>query len=242
MLQALVSDPADGQLVNIKINDIIFIESVNRIITYHHKNGKVYKAPQRLEDFEKSIILKYMKLFRLDHRNFVKISAIKNYNKNDGIVYLNNDYKNTNNKTFAHVAEKNSAFLDLSLGLVEESREMFALVIKEEDKDLININIDDCLKIESVNRIITYHHRNGCIYSTPQKMRDFSTSHALKELGIVRLDHRNLVNLNYIRSYDVQEGLVYFEKDAKPCSKNAHVAAKNRSFLKAHLELNNEKL
>ena len=231
-LLTLVYDPDEnGQLTNLKFNDILFIESVNRIITYHHKNGKIYTAPHRLEDFEKSIALKKMRLFRLDHRNFVKLTAIKTYDKKNGIVQFNTD-----NNTFAHIAEKNSAFLNLSLGNIEETAALFALVIKE-DKELININIEDCFKIESVNRIVTYHHLNGCIYSAPQKLRDFSFSRVLSSLGIVRLDHRNFVNLNFISFYDVQEGVVYFEKEPKLYSKRAHVAAKNRSFIETHLEL-----
>ncbi|MET1174374.1 hypothetical protein [Paenibacillus amylolyticus] len=237
-LLALVYDPeVTGQLTNINVNDTLYIESVNRIITYHHKNGKTYKAPQRLEDFEKSSILRYMKLVRLDHRNFIKVSAIHKFDRVTGMVYF---FEDLNFGPLGHVAEKNREFLDLSLNLDHEPLEMYALVLNEEETELMNINIDDCLMIESVNRIITFHHKNGKTYHTPQKMREFSKSLILRKLGIVRLDHRNYVHLTYIKRFDVKNGLVYFEEDPKPFSKKAHVAGKYRSFLEMEMELMEE--
>ncbi|NUU74642.1 hypothetical protein [Paenibacillus xylanilyticus] len=240
-LLALVYDPdQNGQLTNIRMDDTLYIESVNRTITFHHINGKAYKSPQRLEDFDKSTFLKYMKLIRLDHRNFIKVSAIRHFVKETGTVYFDDDPNDSS--LIGHVAERNREFLDLTLQTKDEPLELYALVIDEIQNELININIDDCLLIETVNRIITFHHKNGTTYQAPQKMKDFSNSRFLKKNRMLRLDHRNYIQLTYIRVFDIKNGLVYFEEKPKPWSKKAHVAGKNRAFLEMQLQMSDEDL
>ncbi|WP_235533334.1 LytTR family transcriptional regulator DNA-binding domain-containing protein [Paenibacillus sp. Leaf72] len=107
---ALVRHPEKpGELLNINIKDCWFIETVNRVITYHHADGKKYEAAQSFKDFEGSSHLREMKMMRMDNSNFVRIPAIKHYDQKSRTVFFENNV--TEFSKMAYIARKNHTLL-----------------------------------------------------------------------------------------------------------------------------------
>lgn len=102
--------------------------------------------------------------------------------------------------------------------------------------DLITIDIDDVIYIESGERTVIIHTIDGEYYPLMPTLSTFE--HHMKKHGFNRLDRTNLVNTTKIKDFDESRSLVYFEKPVTKKSKFGTVSSSAKKMVENLLGIN----
>lgn len=105
---------------------------------------------------------------------------------------------------------------------------------KNNDTEIVLLDLKDVLYIETENRNLVYHTHEGVYYHLLPSLNNMSKY--IEPAGFMRLDRNNMVNLNQVKNYDGILGKVYFDKDVKKDSKYATISILNRTILKRTFE------
>lgn len=95
--------------------------------------------------------------------------------------------------------------------------------------ELITLDIEDVIYIESGERNVVIHTMDGEYYPLMPTLSTFE--HHMKPYGFNRLDRTNLVNSNKIRKYDEVRSLVFFEDHITEKSKFGTVSSSAKKLV-----------
>ncbi len=95
--------------------------------------------------------------------------------------------------------------------------------------ELITLDIDDIIFIESGERTVVIHTLDGEYYPLLPTLSTFE--HHMKKYGFDRLDRTNLVNFKKIRKFDEARSLVFFEDQITEKSKYGTVSSSAKKMV-----------
>ena len=96
--------------------------------------------------------------------------------------------------------------------------------------EVIMMDMTDVLYIQIEDGAVVFYCREGRFYPLVPSLSMYNKH--MEALGFQRLDRTNLVNMNKVKAFDEDRGVVYFEDEAKPSSLKATVACMNINKLK----------
>lgn len=102
--------------------------------------------------------------------------------------------------------------------------------------ELIALDLNDVVYIESYERTIRFHTLDGEYYPLQPSLSTYETH--ISQMGFDRLDRTNLVNMNKIKRFDEKRELVFFEDDYTINSKYGTVSSSSKSKVKKLLRDN----
>lgn len=100
---------------------------------------------------------------------------------------------------------------------------------KENESEIILLDMKDVLYIHTEDRTILYHTHEGIYYHLLPSLSKLSNN--FKKIGFTRLDRTNLVNTCQIRHFDMHHGKVFFEEQITKNSKFTTVSFFNKTKL-----------
>lgn len=96
--------------------------------------------------------------------------------------------------------------------------------------EVIMMDMTDVLYIQIEDGAVVFYCKEGRFYPLVPSLSMYHNH--MESIGFHRLDRTNLVNMNKVKAFDEDRGVVYFEDEAKPTSLKATVAFMNISKLK----------
>jgi DNA-binding LytR/AlgR family response regulator len=101
---------------------------------------------------------------------------------------------------------------------------------RKNEGEVITMDMADVNYIQTEDGAVVFYTAQGRFYPLVPSLSIYA-NHMI-EFGFQRLDRTNLVNMNRVKGFDENRGLVYFEEKAASDSQSAIVAFMNIGKLK----------